>query len=814
MNDAVLDSWTQRGPECFSRTIVNTLAETLTSMLILSFLSTCTQAVSQLQDDYRQSESSCTTLYLLNVQPYRYPVTSAEESTLKGKTAFELIPAGLLAAEQINNRSDILPGHKLKLINVESEACGRTMMNVITKGITNVYRELVNPNRACIVGVIGLFCSDVTSAISPIISHPNIGGYVHIAASTSPMHLVTHSLKNSKYLFHIIESSSVFNEATLALMHTFNWKRITSVHTDHEFYFMSTALDFVHRVSSQPGFELVASIHVHFTENSPARIMDKFIEKGARISYWSVTHDQAAYLLCMAYQRNLTWPEYVYIIQEHSINRILEIETPCTKGEIQRVMEGVIILDYRLYVENDIELVSGVNYSEFRRLYIDRLVNITSESLQKNVLYANSLYDQVWAFALAINNSLSSIKSQNLSFEDYVLGRSVPTISNILRNELKLITFQGATGWVDFSEGQGSLTYVNVFQIQKGKPKLIGVYDPYNRNITLTEEAPHVMNIPKDTFDTIYQLLPPWIGVCIIVAQIVLFGLITTNLVLIVRWRKVVQVKAISPLLSLLMMIGCYFLCTTPLFMTMYRMLIVDNNTLVASLCHLKIWVSSIGLDLILSTLFLKLLRIYHIFHAKQMTMMSNYWVDKYLIIYALLICMGKVALLILWNSITPISSKVTREYIAVANESPYYWTTTHCSTSVLWSTVILLYSGVLLFMVVVLAIETRHIKNDPYKDTKKVNVFIFIVIIVLATSIPLWIIFEEIEMEIGANMFEWLTYLSVPLLCQLCLFVPKTLPLVKIKFISKMEIQIHRFTSVTSKRSSLWKISQDKLTM
>ena len=196
------------------------------------------------------------------------------------------------------------------------------------------------------------------------------------------------------------------------------------------------------------------------------------------------------------------------------------------------------------------------------------------------------------------------------------------------------------------------------------------------------------------------------------------------------------------------------------------------------------------------------------------MVMMSDYWVDKYLILYALLICSGKVLLMILWNTITPISSRISREYIhaSAGDGSPYYWATTHCVTSVVWSTVILLYSGVLLFMVVVLAIETRHIKNNPYKDTKKVNTFIFFIVIILTISIPLWIIFEEIEIEVGANVSEWLTYISVPLLCQVCLFVPKTLPLAIIKMVSRKEVKLQTFASVFSKRSTVWKMSQDNL--
>ena len=594
----------------------------------LSHLATCNTS---------QNQEQCPTLYLLNVEPY--PV---DDELDFWDRAFDLIPAGHLAAEQINNRSDILPEHELKLIDIDSEACG---LNIISKGIVNVYRELVNPNRSCIVGVIGLLCSPVTSAISPIISHPNIRGYVHIAASTSPAH--RGDSKDSR-LFHIIASSSILNQATLALMHTYNWWRITSVHTESHFHFRSTSDDFVERVLSNPEYELVTRIH-----NSPTDSTETFSiinKKGARISCWSVLPDMAAHHLCEAYRKNFTWPGYVYIFQEYyNVAQILEIKTSCTKEELLTAMEGIFIVDTRLYVENDTQLVSGVNYSEFQQLYTKKLkefANVVNETLQNDV-YANLVYDQVWAFALAINKSLSSVRSQNLSFEDYGIRKKMPSLSNILKKELKQVSFQGASGQIDFSENQESPSFVNILQIQKGNPKLIGIYDPYSKNVTLTEVKPHVDDIPPDSFRTVYHLLPLWLGVCMLVLQGILFGLTTTNLLLILKWKNKEDIKATSPLLSLLMMIGCYLLCVAPVFMIARRMFIISSIAFVQPLCYLKTWTPT-GTDLILGVLFLKLLRVYHIF--KTYHKISRYWSNRYLFIYTLVIFAGKVVLVIVWN--------------------------------------------------------------------------------------------------------------------------------------------------------------------
>ena len=485
----------------------------------------------------------------------------------------------------------------------------------------------------------------------------------------------------------------------------------------------------------------------------------------------------AAYHLCNAFQMNFSWPGYVYIIQENSFSQILEIETSCSKEELLRAMEGIFIVDYRLYVENDTKLVSRVNYSEFQQLYTEKLEefsDVVGEALQ-NDFYANSLYDQVWAFALAINNSLPSVESQNLSYEDYGIGKRVPALSNIVRNTLKNVAFQGASGWIDFSENQESRTYVNIFQVQKGKTKLIGVYDPYSYNITLTEAAPRVSDIPPDTFETVYQLLPLRLGACILAVQVLLFGLITTNLFFILKWKNEKNIKATSPLLSLLMMIGCYSLCITPVFMIAHRMFVLNDMATAKSLCYLKTW-TWMGTDLILAVLFFKLLRVYHVFQTFRKT--SRYWSDHYLFIYTLATCGGKAILVILWNSTKSIHPENHKDYVNRPGKLPYYVATVTCHTSGVWLVATGLYSGVLLFLVVILAVATRHIKKDNFKDTKKVNTFIFLVVIIIVTNVSLLVFFHEVGIQTGADIAEWLPSFTISMFCQVCLFIPKTVPL------------------------------------
>ena len=742
---------------------------------IIVLLLSCQQAV-----NYNSSPSSsnlsqeCSHLYLLNIQPY--PDNKPFASWDRG---LDLIPGGHLAAEQINNNSNILPEYQLKIIDIDSEACGR---NTINKGLVNFYRELVVSKKPCIVGVTGMICSAQTNVFAPLAGHPSIG-YIQNALSISPPHRNT-----SEYpcLFHTISSSSVFNKAAIAMMKAFNWRRIGLVHDSLGFYPRNTANDFYDRIQqSYAGAEIITRIPIENSHRIFPEIFKIVNDQEVRINYWVVSHDQGAFSLCEAYKRRLFWPGYVYIMRFLDLNNLLHAstKTTCNEEEILAALEGVFLLEYRLSVDDSTKLYSGWSYSEFRQRYVEKLWQYAenrSDHVQEN-LHANTLYDQVWMFALAINASLSTIVSQKLSFENYVIGNT-KRITDILKSELKKLSFQGASGWIQFNELQEVPSFIDIFQFRNGSPVEIGVYDPFIQNVSFNIEN-YPDYIPRDTFDTFYNLLPSWLGVLMFTAQVILFCFISVNTVLIILWKEESEIKASSPILSMLIIIGCYLHCISPAVTVVSRMFMLKNTDLLESLCYVSFWSESIGLDLIFATLFLRLLRVHHIFKLFQQ--ISKYWLDKYLFIYALLICMGKVCLLVLQASVDHLHLEIQREYVSSAIP-PYYKATLHCTSSAhsLWVLLSFLYSAVLLLLVLFLAIQTRHVHKDNFKDTKKVNFFIFLVVVVLAITISLEVVFIEAGIDIGADILEWLAYFAVAMICQFCLFVPKTVPLFVNKFI------------------------------
>lgn len=652
-------------------------------------------SLGQLMSTLGRSTQECSTLYLLNVEPY-----PDDNKSAGWDEGLNLIPAGHLAAEQINNSSDILRGYNLKVLDIDSEACGRS---TITKGLVNVYRQLVdsavdNNSTSCIVGIIGLFCSSVTHALAPLLGHPAIG-YVQLAGSTSP-NLIHRNDAAFSNLFHMIESSSALNKAGIAMLVAFSWQVIGIIH-DSGFYFLTAATDLVNRITALPNLEATAHVPIQAELQSITEAFNIINEQAIRINYWIAFKDEIAFLLCEAYKRQFVWPGHVYIISgPNSIDEILNISTSCTRKELMTVMEGVFVLHNRLYTDNRTTLISGLTYSEFREEYSARLrkgAKYRTDIVEENV-YANSLYDQVWAFALTINNSLTSIVSQNLSFSDYRVGRvSTKALSSILKVELNKLSFQGASGMIEFNENREVPTSIDIFQIQNGNPKLVGTYDPFKDNITFTVNIPK--NIPSDTFEIIHKLHPLWLGGCIVTAQCALLCLITVNLVLLIWWREDRQIKAISPVLSVPVMIGCYLLCVALIILAAKGMTVVESTSLLVFLCNLKVWLTSVGIDLIFSTLLLRLLRVFHLFRSFHKT--SKYWSDKYLIMYIVLLCLGKLILLVLWISIDYLHPITNKLYVS-STSTPHYRAIVYCTSNYkdMWTLVSFLYSGILILFV------------------------------------------------------------------------------------------------------------------
>ena len=698
----------------------------------------------------------CETINLLNVVPY--PDSGEFAGWDRG---FELIPAGHLATRQVNSRSDLLRGKTLRILNVASEACERNSND----GFLNTFRRILN--TSCVHGVIGLYCSAVTNMITPLLSHSDYG-YVQLAAATSPLFHV----KDFPYLFRSIASSAVFNTAVVALMDSFNWTRVSVIYDSTEFYFESTGNHFTTLISLTSNKTLLSTIPILQRDSVISEIFTIIKNSESRIAYYSVTIEESASILCRAFRQHYLWPSYVYIFLERTVEEILSATVSCTREEMIMAMEGMFSFQYRLKTTNNTELVSGMTYQSYYQEYLEELSRFgreTGMSLQENE-YANSLYDQVWAFALAMNQSLNSTLS-NASFE-HTFERTLG-LRMLLTEKLRKVAFNGASGFIRFGPKQEVQTFVDIIQVSEGQPTLIGVFNSYNKTISFMK---NLEKVPGDSFRTEPYLVPKWLAVIVLIAQSFTFIVITINTVLLIYLRKEPEIKSSSLYISLIILIGCYLLCISPVLYTANTAFYIPDTTVFTLLCNIELWLSINGLSIVFIALLFRLIRIFHVFRSFRST--GKYWSDKYLALYIFLGSCVAVCILTLHTVSDPLQHYENTTY--VPSNPPFYHHYNYCSSELFTVWVFLLYSwlGVVLILVLFLAIQTRHIKRKHFKDTKKVSILVFCVCATFATCIPLSHILLAVNVLIGAYCLKWLAFFSVSLLCQLFLFVPKIYPI------------------------------------
>ena len=707
-------------------------------------------------------------LHLVNVLPF--PNGRADSGWDR---AYELIPAAELAVKHINNanNSTFLEGYQLELVSVESEPCG---VSTGLEGLVNTFANVLYPNTMNVVGLSGLFCSSVTGVLAPIFSFPNIT-YVQLSGSTNPIH---HDSLKFPWLINLISSSAVLNDAVLALMNTFDWQSIGLIHESlNSGFSKAVAQDFLDRDIFSTEFNLPTVIPV--TINSSPNLA----QVEAKIILFIGSAVEAVRFLCAAYQQNARYPDYVYIFQSRSLLDYVSNAnfTYCTQDQIKDVIEGVIIVEYGLVSENTSRLVSNMSYAEYYQEYNIRLLEMEltrNITLDKNNIYSNSMYDELWAFALALKASFGELEGiidlNNLS------RVQTGQFANIIRDNLLKVSFQGASGFVQFDKNRDIGSDVNIYQVINTSMEQIGEY--VNNSLILLRN----ISLPNDRFETVIHFLPRRLIIALDVINVFCLIFITLIFVFMLIFRNRPEVKSSSPYLNILIFAGGYMVFFAAGVRTLTRGYPFPSDTSFTFACNVEVWFGSLGTNLIFSTLFVRLLRVWRIF--KSFEKLSKYWRDGYLIIIILLMCSGGLIILIVWTITDTIRKTPIKELIQ--STPPYFEIQFICSSDQLglWLAAAFSYVGLIVFIVVIMAILTRKIKRRNFKDTKKVNAYVIFMFIKLSILMPLWYVVDRIAGNESCRTYPYFySFITVGLFSQLFLFLPQV-------YITLLNIIIERF--------------------
>ena len=664
----------------------------------------------------------------------------------------EILPGAEVAVEYINQREDILPGHKLELKVINSITCKSELNQELLLSFINfTFYHDVNT-----IGLIGSLCSNSDQLISSLLASYSIMNQPFLSSSAT----VSSKDKNltPPNYYRILQPADIFIDAFSVLAGDLNWQRIAVVTESVQSYFLSYAEAFSDIATKRKAYKITPFIQLH--ENQPLNFAFRELQMfDSKIIVLSLSIAHAIDILCLAKERGLTWPNYAWIV--HSITFVdFSVATESIDMNIcniQEALEGVILLEHRLnnMIHFGILLNVGYTYEEYFKTYTEKLARQSAKvntPLRLNA-YANLLHDSVWVLALAFHSQTNN--------------------SSLFPDNINNISFMGTLGEINFSNTFEITTGVDIFQIKNGTPIHEGFYHPLWKQIEYTGnllDNPRPLDKRRVVTDNTSLVYTSVFSLTFLLCTV---G-VTITLLLYLYYRNEPEIKATSVTLSMLMFLGCYIILFYILMAILYTQSLVPSDSSL-NICLGLLWsgLTGISLTLILATLLVKMLRVYHIFN--HFGKVGKMYSDIALLFYVFLLILPNIIIHTIWSIIDPYSADTViieyRSYTEVEQRC-------YSKQILLWFCILYLNIEGLVLALIVVAVKTRKIRRENFKDTKKVNAFIFILLIVIYTISAQWMIFRSIGVKKGyASIPLHIGHIIVVVSCQGLLFIPKILP-------------------------------------
>lgn len=727
----------------------------LTACLCLLLVSTATSSSTA-------NGSQISTLHFLVLLPF--PLGSNDSSVQPSVSdGPSILPAVQLAQEEINARRDVLADYNVEIL-VRNSACDIG---------TYTLRSFVEPvfhGEQNITGVIGPGCSFSSLVAAAQLSRKEVALLnFHIASSST--------LSNRErygYSFGVVGSLQAYVNTIVSLLRYNSWNSVVILY-DESRAFYSLIHD---KLSSE------LSRDSNLTADFSSPLFHDFIPLSRipnlpnkpRVVILLMSYEYAQRIMCLALRDhpNLLYPSYQFIMVETVTGMDLGVQNVdfsfqnkrynCSAEAVQTALEGSIHLHFRLRPESDeTVIVSGTNYSDYWKKYSSRAAegNVTATE------WANTYYDAMWAFALALNRSLSKIASPLTSYR----FRQHDT-TDIIRDEVLELMFQGASGWIEFDQGSGYISrVVNIFQVMEHRAVKVG-YFLDDKNFEIQEEAEFIEN----SFEMVELKIPTYLAILLILLSLIGFVLLIILQVLTIAYRNYKSVKATSPRLTHLIYVGCYLL-TVAAITTILLQALPSSHVHYPFMCTLDLWALLCGLTLVLATVCAKTWRLYRIFvHYLD----PGQWLsDKVLLVYILVVTGISVALCLSWSVASPLRKEEIR-----STDGNKINVQAQCTSNFFfeWYGAALGYITIIMTFTVILAILTRGVKHTYFR-TKAVILFIYALAILLGIGIPISVILTvENTHSYAPYVVHMLTVDLIVCICIALLFLPPLTPLLKEK--------------------------------
>ena len=692
----------------------------------------------------------------------------------------KILPALYLAADQINNRTDILPCHQLELVAVDGGCdIAATTAYSAAAGLIGVGCDDGGMRMERVVGMVGPGCSASTLQTAHTLNQPEIE-LIHIHDAGSPLLADRNKYPNS---LGILGSTQSFVDLSLALMWKSGWRNIAILFESNRIYFRSTEEAFVASLNSNVSLLFSSPVYTTFYP------LDGIRSSLARIVFIFTSTNHSLRIMCLAYHMGMIYPAYQWIIVSHRLTDFIGESASSSdnitfsySGQIyscpldtllNTALEGAFLLNYQLESlrpSNTCKL-ANTTFEDFLQLYEVRaaLENITA------IYWAYNLYDAIWAWARVLHRM--TVKSPNL-FDNYEYGNK--TLANLILNEFYAsdFTFEGMSGLISFNSSSGFYDRPsNLYQIVGGEERHVA----YNNGTTI---------VKLQSLETIPDLVRVTglvnIGVISIfsIVQFLEFIALIVLHVLTVVYRNKPSVRASSPKLSHFAFVGTYILIFG-LMLFVFVEVRVQPAEVSGPVCQtIWAWLFPIGFTLTIGTVTVRTWRLYCIFahYLNPGKLISN----TALITMLVILLSVDVIIAIVWTALDPLRLVIMEYPVQVGPASELILDRSCRSQSGLegfvWWVVVISIRITELLVMVVLSLLTRRIPNRTF-TTSSLRIFAYIISAVFTLGITLYYMFVFLSFNPNIDFSILCTVMNTLILLYIvCVFSPPLIPVLRAK--------------------------------
>lgn len=687
------------------------------------------------------------------------PTTSKEHEYCNGSQAKwergeEILPGAEMAVNAVTN--DIKLPYKLEIISIKVPQCKASER--IDRFVDALTNKTLNP-----VAVIGYFCDNLAHTMSQLAQHQTFG-VIQISA-TLPLRPLA-SNKNSTELpqiHNILPSSAYCARAAADLIQMLGWRRIGVIGKGfyHDTHFSRMKEHFL--VSAKKRNIMAVFQTEWSTFNTPSGILNELRQSTAKVVVVFLPPSDVADIVCQAYLNDMIWPNYVWVYVEINSIEIINTIEQCSVKPMIVAMEKAVFVHRQMWQIRKMDDISITNEKTPKES--------SNPKCHKSNPYADVLNDSVRAIAFALDR-LKHLHPSTVNNRIYQRVR--------LERELANISFEGVTGFVNFSQHEFAVEIpVDLIQIQNGHETIIGEYSVSSNILILNKSK--LGDIPDDDLENVYLLYPRYLS-AILLAFMTLSLLFTTVIMsLYIHYRKNPEIKATSSILSLCMFVGCYCLIISSLIHTIDSGLVIKSHIIRYTVCWGVTFLFTVGIDMVLTTVFTKAIRIYYIFNDKSLRRLNPIWSDKYLFVVILTVVLVKVLMMIIWASVD-INHLIDVRNLSFETTPPHYMVIQKCESQYLgvWVGCTLGYTAFLFLPMITAAILTRKIRGERFKDSKKICALVAVLFVLICTGCTLWFFLRQKGENIASKVVYSLGFTLAALACQVFLFLPKIIPSVQ----------------------------------